>query len=386
MKIGIIHASMNVAGGIERVVSIQANYWRKKYGYDVVIFTHLDEDCKSFYPLCEGIRIVHIGERPSHKIWNKMYLFYAIRVIKKRILQYKYFIHKENPDIILSTMHGSENYYLKLVSEDIPVIGINHISLNLRHGDYIQSIIKRLIARFLYGIFISKLKSYEAIVALSKTDYVRLRKNGCNSFYIPNPNSFSDVNICTGTYNRKKNIIMVGRIDYLKGQDRLLKIWSFLANANPDWKLVLVGDGNNIDNILILIENYKLKDRVEIICQSKDIRSLLLQSSIFAFTSRSESFGMVILEAFSCGLPVVSFDCENGPRDLIDNYYNGFLIPDDDYSLFASKLQLLIDNPQLRAKMQMNAFQTIMRFDRDLIMAQWDDLFNILLSNKKNGR
>lgn len=383
MKIAIIIPGMNMAGGIERVVSMQANYWQKECGYHVCIFTHADSACSSFYSLENGIRILHIGSRPVVSMLDKIPGIYACRILIARIAQYRVCIEREKPDIILSMMHGSENFYLKKVTGNIPVIGVNHISLNLRRGDYIHSSIKRLIHMLLYEFQMVKLRRYDAIVALSKTDCYRLRKSGCHSYYIPNPCSFESDD--TGKEKiRKKRIIMVGRMDYMKGQDRLLNVWKLLAPKNPEWMLMFVGDGDTYEQIAHKVIELGLESRVELVRNSNDVYTLLSESSIFAFTSRSESFGMAILEALSCGLPVITYDCENGPRDLIDNYYNGFLIPDDNQVELAKKIQLLIDDDKLRENLMINAIKSSGKFVVEIVMKQWNDLLkDVILKQRR---
>lgn len=103
-----------------------------------------------------------------------------------------------------------------------------------------------------------------------------------------------------------------------------------------------------------------------------------MESSIFAFTSRTESFGMVLIEAMSCGLPVISYDCENGPRDIICNHYNGFLIPDNDTEQFTRKLLELMESPALREKFGRCARRSIACYDENIVMKQWDDLLSIV--------
>ena len=169
---------------------------------------------------------------------------------------------------------------------------------------------------------------------------------------------------------------MVGRLDYLKGQDRLLQIWKELADKYKEWKLMFVGDGPLKPNVEMIIRENGLQDRVIIISRTQNIQDYLLKASVFAFTSRSESFGMVLLEAFACGLPVISFDCENGPRDIIKNNVNGFLIADGDTQDFASKLQLLMDNKDIRDRFVQNGYKTLEDYSVEKVMSRWDLLLS----------
>lgn len=176
---------------------------------------------------------------------------------------------------------------------------------------------------------------------------------------------------------------MVGRFDYLKGQDRLLKIWSSIAPKYLNWSLMLVGNGSTHDSMTRLSQNLGISKQVEFIPYSDEVEKLLQTSSICAFASREESFGLAITEALQCGLPTVAFDCNCGPKDILTNYYNGFLIDDDNEQEFANKLELLITDAGLRTEFSKNAIESVKRFDKRVVMNQWDELLNNVICSKQ---
>ncbi len=156
-----------------------------------------------------------------------------------------------------------------------------------------------------------------------------------------------------GKHEKENIILTVGRLIKSKHHDRLIKIFKHLSPEG--WKLVIVG-GNalNQDGFerlkRIILEN-RLEDKVNLAGSVLDIATYYNQSKIFAFTSSSEGFPNVIGEAMSAGLPVVSYDCEFGPSDMIEDERNGFLIPLFDDELFAEKLGQLINNENKRIEM-----------------------------------
>ncbi len=377
MKIAIINPSMRLAGGVERVIALQVNAWVEQYNHDVVIITQADSSCTSFYKLNDKVRIVYVGDLIYRNIFDKMRVIRMFRKRNQRISQYKKVIKEEKPDIIISTMQGEENFFLRKIANKTPIIGINHLTLLWRKGMTEKKVRTRIRMYLTYLIHCTKWRKYNAIIALSKTDELNLQRIGCNTYYIPNPSSFPIIH-----NNKRKNnkqIIMVGRLDYLKGQDRLLKIWKNISNEFPDWKLLLIGNGEMHDTLLDLEKRYNIQNSVIHIYQSNNIQSQLASASIFAFTSRLESFGMVILEAFCCGLPVISYDCENGPRDLVRSNFNGFLIPNDDEQTFTLKLRELILNSALREKMGKNAEITAQTYSINSIMDKWESLLQSLI-------
>ena len=363
--------SMRFAGGIERVVTLQANYWAQE-GHKVSIWVH-DGRKDSFYHLDGNIEFYSLGLDTSNSLIGKIpvvkSIYKFIKRKKKLIKLTKYW----KPNIVISMMHGPEMYYLPCIRKMAFIIGVNHVTLALRQGAYSKSYKQRLRNRFLFVLLVNQLRKYHAVVALSKTDVLNFRRLKCHALYIPNPCSFT-IGKERGMANKEKTIIMIGRLDYLKGQDRLIDIWSRIADEYTDWKLLLVGNGDAKSKIYAQIHEKKLTERIDIIEESRNVRELLEKSSIFAFTSRSESFGMVILEALSSGLPIVTYDCENGPRDLVDNYYNGFLVHDDDLETFVEKLRLLMNNPDLRQKLSENALFSAERFSLSNVMLQWEEL------------
>ena len=275
-------------------------------------------------------------------------------------------------------MQGGDRYILPFLVRKISLIGVSHITLGMRSGKFETKFLAKIRKEVSFICQMILWYGYRAIVMLSKTDFYKISRYHCNAYYIPNPILLGDFNIDI-EQSRSKRIIMVGRLDYLKGQDRLLKIWSNLASQNSDWILTFVGNGPCLSELQEKVIKIKLQDRVEFIQSSRNIPELLQSASIFAFTSRAESFGMVILEAFSYGLPVISYDCENGPRDLIKDGYNGFLINDDDSEEFQRKLQLLINSESLRKKMGSNAIKSAEVFSVENIMLEWDKLINKLI-------
>ena len=134
-----------------------------------------------------------------------------------------------------------------------------------------------------------------------------LKQKGCNSFFIPNPCSFDKKNTTITKSEHPKYIVCVGRLDYIKGQDRLLKVWKQLAPKYPNWTMVLVGDGNMRDQYEKLEIEYNIQHRIKHIYNSNDVQTILQHASIFAFTSRTECCPMALIEAFSCALPVVCY-------------------------------------------------------------------------------
>jgi glycosyltransferase involved in cell wall biosynthesis len=173
-----------------------------------------------------------------------------------------------------------------------------------------------------------------------------------------------------------KTIINIGRLTSDKRQDLLLKIWSAVSVKHSDWKLKIVGRGELKRELIQIINDYGLMNSVEIIEPIKDVESLFLSSSIFAFTSKHEGFGMVLAEAMACGVPCISFDIPSGPSDIIENDIDGFLIKNNDILNYIETLDFLMSDTDKRAIMGKKAQESVKKFLDYKIEKKWNDLFD----------
>jgi glycosyltransferase involved in cell wall biosynthesis len=194
---------------------------------------------------------------------------------------------------------------------------------------------------------------------------------------IPNPLSFTSP-VTAGL--SAKRILSTGRLIATKGFDLLIESFRLVAMRHPDWKLTILGEGQDKQYLLNKIRLYKLEDRINILPPTSDILSELLNTSIYAAASRYEGFGLAITEAMECGVPCVAFDCECGPREIITHGEDGLLIEPFHIERFAEALLLLIEDPTLRTQLGRQANISAGRFAPVNIMQQWETLFNSLVT------
>ena len=190
---------------------------------------------------------------------------------------------------------------------------------------------------------------------------------------ISNPSPFQSLEISS---LQNKKLIAVGSYSYNKGYDLLLQIWAQIENDFPDWELNIYGRETKI-NLQEIAEKQHLKN-IHFHEPVTDIGAKYLDSSIMVLPSRSEGFGMVLIEAMIFGLPVVSFDCPNGPKDIISDTEDGFLIENGNIYKFAEKLTSLMLHEDLRQKMGNIGRHNVQRFSASTILRQWDILFKSL--------
>ncbi|GAA3424006.1 glycosyltransferase family 4 protein [Streptosporangium sandarakinum] len=177
--------------------------------------------------------------------------------------------------------------------------------------------------------------------------------------------------------SRQENriVLAAGRLVPVKGYDRLLKAFAQVVQKRPDWKLRIYGEGRSGDKLVRQSVKLRLHNNVTFMGPTEDIEGELAKASIHAVSSRFEGFGMTIIEAFSCGVPVVSFDCPRGPREIITSGHDGLLVPADDVDALAEGLLRMIDDEEGRHRMARNALETAARYDMSVVAERWERAF-----------
>jgi glycosyltransferase involved in cell wall biosynthesis len=359
MKLLYITNGINGAGGLERVLSIKASKLAEEYAYDVKIICLNDQHLNPFYKFSDKIRIASISVNGNPIQY---------------ILSYKNGIQKQiddfNPDIISVCDDGLKGFFLPLIIKSKSKwIYERHVSklIELKEN---ESFISKKIKNWKWTLMEILGKKFSKFVVLTEGN-AKEWKSLQNLLVIPNPLPFYPTNSST---LENKTAISVGRISYQKGQDNLLKAWEIVHKKHPEWQLHLYGKEN-----LNFIDTNNLKNNVHFFHPVENIQDKLLESSIYVMSSRFEGFGMVLIEAMSCGLPCVSYDCNYGPSDIINPGKDGILVPNQDFNKLADSIINLIENQQKRKSMGMKARKNVERFSSEKIVSEWDELFRILM-------
>lgn len=367
MKLLYFIPSLATSGGIERVLTLKANYLADKFNYQIAIVLTQQKDTKSFFPLSDNIEVINLPL--SHHNHN---LFSDKRKLKS-------LIQKEKPDLI-STLCQGEQTALSSVHGNIPIIGEIHTCMRYKkiHFCYKR---KGFIGKFLGELktreLINSVKKLNYIIALTPQDQLDWQKYHSNVLCIPNPNTYVTNLASDVSYKRA---VSVGRLATQKGYDMLIDAWAFVAEKHPDWILDIYGKGKLKPLLEEKIKSNMLTGKVNLKGTTTTPDQEYLKSSIFVASSRYEGFSLVIAEALTFGVPSVSFDCEWGPGELIQDQYNGFLIVQNDIRQLADRICYLIEHPEERKVMSLHAKERSRNYDPDIVMKQWDDLFHRIIN------
>ncbi|WP_394972462.1 glycosyltransferase family 4 protein [uncultured Croceitalea sp.] len=221
-----------------------------------------------------------------------------------------------------------------------------------------------------------------------RADILTVQTEGIKKFYtnfikknkiVTVPNPISDELSNNRNLNcKKENIILnVGRLHKQKNQLTLIKAFAKIHYGN--WKLILLGEGEDRPKILKLIKNLNITDNVILLGKQPDIAKYYNSSKIFAFTSLYEGFPNALIEAMHFGLACISYDCPTGPSELIENNHNGKLIRLNDEKALVKGLQELIYNKKLLRKLGENAILTTNKYRIESVLVEWKTVFEKLL-------
>lgn len=358
-----IITSMNIAfvtpslafGGRERVLSKLINYFSEKEGINVYVILYSKKRTISF-PINSNVNIImpDFNSSSNDIIYAAESLFYIRHKVKKCKID------------ILVSFEEIWNRFALLATVGLKLRRIVS-NRNNPYRDY--GFFDRKLAQWLYP----KVDVLIAQTNIAKEVYEkRYKLKKC--VVIGNP--IDEISADFDSLQRENIVVCVSRLMKSKNHDRLIKIFS--ETNHVGWKLVIVGgDFGNLDirgKLKKQIEHLHLEDQVILAGAQKDVNSFLLRSKIFAFTSEFEGFPNVIGEAMAAHIPVISYDCMAGSRDMIDDGVNGYLVPLHDDALFVERLNELMENEIKRQKMGEAAGLKIKQFEANVICEKFYDV------------
>ena len=365
MKIVYLTDQTYLHGGVEKVLSQKANYLSDTSADEVVIITYNQEDRKPVYSFSDKIEMIDLN---VNYIIGKSYFHPEnLERIPKHFLSLRKHLQRIKPDVIISCSIGPDFYFIPFIEKQIPKIKEFHSSRYF-YKDKTSSIKTKLLQK----LDKRTEKKYHQLVVLNESE--RYFYNNEKIAVIPNP---SEVSGERADINSKK-IMAAGRISPVKNFSDLIECFSRISKDFFGWELHFFGEDyvGTQRKLEQKINTYGLKNQIKFRGVTSDLKMEMQHYSIYAMTSETECFPMVLLEALSVGLPVISYDSPTGPTHILTNNKDSFLITYKNLDIFTEKLKNLMQDENLRQKMGQNGIENVHRFSIEKIMQQWKILFN----------
>lgn len=375
-------------GGVQRVSTVLANYLdNEKYSVSFLLFDKKKRVDKSFYNLNKNINIIFMDEYNNKmnriirkvlyklkKIQSKYNIFRKSLKIQKRI-----FCTKRDAKIIAKYINKNNfDYVIGLAAENTARLCISkkYIKktqiIGWQHSTF-EAYFKTPNERFFNFDILAKyiFKNVDMYVCQTNDDFEKIKKEfNYTPIVINNPNTFS---ISKKSNLNSKNFIAVGRFINIKGFDKLIDAFKIFSRFNKDWKLYIIGDGEEKNNYTQKIKNYNLEDRIILPGKTDKIEEYYLNSSIYVMTSQWEGWGMVVTEAMSYGIPIISFDLPS-IREIFSDKKCGLFVKKNSIEDLSKKMLYLTKNEKELMTFSKNSIEAVKRFDINIIGKKWTDI------------
>lgn len=318
-----------------------------------------------------GINFDELDTMPlARKLWHYRK---KQKAYKKALTDYLLDLHA---DLVVSACRREVNFINDIPdgSHKIGEIHFDRTFYRQFNKVYLPKALCRWISQRWIDSFIHEVNRLDHFVVLTHEDFAHWPEVE-KKMVVPNPvKRLSDEHsVCD-----EKRVIACGRYTWQKGYDLLLQAWAKVKTQHPDWHLDIFGGGDHIafDQ---QAKAMQIDDVVTCHNSVEDIYREYCNSSIFVLSSRYEGFGLVLVEAMSCGLPVVSFACPCGPRDIITGGQDGILVEKENVEALAQAICQMIEHPEARRQMGARGVEKAKQYAEDSIMPRWVELFNEIL-------
>lgn len=374
MKLVYCICSVYNPGGMERVLLNKITYLVKQGMYDITVVTTDQKNRLPFYPFPQEVRLIDLGINYSDNNGKGALAKTLSYLQKKKMHQQRLaaLLEEEKPDIVISLYPSESSFYPSLKDGSKKILELHYCKFfRLQYG-----------RKGLLG-WMDKFRTWQDERIVRKFDKFVVLSNEDRGYWgeLPNiqviPNAALFVAKKYADVSRKR-IIAVGRLDYQKGFDRLIEAWRIVQQYPEfqDWQLDIFGQGEWKEMLQGRVQQYGLQDTLHINAPTKQIGEEYANSSMLVMSSNYEGFPMVMIEAMACGLPVVSFDFQCGPKDIIQPEVNGLLVKNGDIPGLAEAMMRVMGDEAMRKRMSEEAKKVTETYSEEKVMKLWMDLFD----------
>lgn len=262
---------------------------------------------------------------------------------------------------LIGTRPGLNLLAVDLAPPGLVLVGQEHMHLQ-EHPEILQKATKR------------RYPGLDALAVLTEKDRKRYSRHLREQIPVARiPNTVRDLGGVQADLSAKR-VLAAGRLTRQKGYDRLIKTWEMIADKHPDWELRICGDGPGRQKFEMMIEKRELGDSITLAPASKDLGAEMANASIFVLSSRWEGLPLVLLEAMSVGMGIVSFDCPTGPAEVVKDHMNGLLIRPRKMAVLADGLSEMMSDEDLRRRCAAGAVETAREYSMDVVGPRWETL------------
>lgn len=378
-------------GGTEIVTVMKANALAEIEGNEVWILV-TDQLADSDRTVSSKVHVIdlNIDYYDDDNYWMIL-RSYTIKRWKHKIILER-LLNQILPDVVVSTSQMEKYMIPKISYKRRPfLVRELHFCSQFRvlsSRNLFQKIIAKITSWYDYKW---QIKGYDKIVVLTEEDHLSQWKNNPNVVVIPNPlnTRLTDPIVKQLDMAKRKNIVIaVGRLVFQKNFESAIRVWKIVAQKHNDWILQIWGDGCERNRLQNYIKMNSLEKNVQLMGYTSDILEKMSCTTALIMTSLYEGFPMTIIEGMSVGLPVISFTFPCGPKDIITNGVDGFLVEDRNEKLMAEKICLMIENKEMQDRMSQAAIEKSKMYTINSVIPKWMSLFekNIarIQSEKKN--
>ncbi|WP_197357193.1 glycosyltransferase family 4 protein, partial [Streptomyces clavuligerus] len=386
MKISfLIHTIYGIGGTIRTTLNLAEELVGRHEIEIVSIFKHRDDSAFDIDPRISLVPLFNNNKKsPGCELENPLHKEPAEAFPRNeaRYKEYSKLIDQRvrdhyaasDADVVIGTRPGLVAYVSQFAPGGAVVIGQEHMTHN-HHKKALREEMRPFLA------------DLDAFVTVSEGDAAVWREHMPleDTRILSIPNSVPQPTVAPSDLSGNL-VVAAGRLSREKQYEILIKAFAKVAAKHPDWTLRMCGWGGEKDNLRRHILKYKLANQVQLMGPRSPIDPEWVKGAIAVSTSRHESFGMTLVEAMRNGLPVVSTDCNYGPREIITSGEDGLLVPVGKADAVARALLTLIEDEELRRRMGKAAIENSRRFDPGAVAQRYLDLFAELGAEDTTGR